>query len=405
MILLVNTFMTNESPTNGAWEAAGIKQDRGNLKKDYKIDILKYNLSSFSTMYPWKRVIIKVQLDTDYDSDKIRLDLENYVKEEFKNFDLHFSFKRNLIQQDWIDTYSLVNDDDFIYCFCGHDHIFMDYSQEYIEQIISSVKQESNPYTTILVSHFPDHIRTAKAGPPRHSDLGPEFYHTNYKLEENYTSHDGYNYDSITIISKVLYEDWFLKGKWDDIYHRYPPGLFKSGHIELPRIDGVGKTDLNFIRNKLLNIPTPKQKIITPYRELSRHYDGYFFHGITNDQVPSIEIPEGFFENNIKIRYGYDDRKEGWVNINPKSEYYYASNKLGADYKLTLKEIPLFWKHRISEIDINPNIDEIEMIQYRLKTVLEMVYTSPNFNSYIDKELEEKILNEYLKIYPEVQLA
>ena len=46
----------------------------------------------------------------------------------------------------------------------------------------------------------------------------------------------------------------------------------------------------------------------------------------------------------------------------------------------------------------------MEMIQYRLKSVLEMVYTSPNFNSYIDKELEEKILNEYLKLYPEVRL-
>lgn len=404
MILLVNTFMTNESPTNGVWEAMGIKQDRGNLNKDYKIDVLKYNLASFSTMYPWKRVIIKIQLDTNYNTEKIRVDLEHFVKEEFKNFELHFSFKRNLIQQDWIDTYSLVNDDDFVYCFCGHDHIFMDYSTEYIERIIKSAKAETNLYSTILVSHFPDHIRTAKAGPPKHGDIGPDYYHTNYKLDKNYTSHDGNNYDSITIISKALYEDWFLKGKWDDIYHLYPPNTFKSGHIELPRIDGVGKTDLNFIRNKLLNIPTPKQKIITPYRELSRHYDGYFFHGITNEQSPSIEIPNGFFENNIKIRYGYDDRKEGWVNINPKSDHYYAADKSGVDYKLTLKELPLFWKNRISEIDVNPNVDEIEMIQYRLKSVLEMVYTSPNFNSYIDKELEEKILNEYLKIYPEVRL-
>ena len=52
------------------------------LNKDYKIDVLKYNLASFSTMYPWKRVIIKIQLDTDYNSDKIRLDLENFVKED-----------------------------------------------------------------------------------------------------------------------------------------------------------------------------------------------------------------------------------------------------------------------------------------------------------------------------------
>lgn len=409
MILLVNTFITNQSGTGGVWEAMGISQDRGNLKKDYKVDILKYNLASFSTMYPWKRVIIKIQLDTDYDSDKIRLDLEKFVKEEFKNFDLHFSFKRNLIQQDWIDTYSLVNDDDFIYCFCGHDHIFMDYSQEYIEQIISSAKQESNPYTTVLVSHFPESIRTAKCGYIDHHLYVSSNFNELYSLKENYISYDGYNYDSITIISKALYEDWFLKGNWDDIYHRYPPNIFKSGHIELPRIDGVGITDLNFIRNKLLNIPTPKQRIIVPYKELSRHYDGYFYQGITNNQCPSIDIPEGFFDNNIKIRYGYDDRKEGWININPKNEYYYAYDKSGADYKFTLEEIPLFWKSRISELDINPNIDEEEMIQYRLKSVLEMVYTNANiypykYHQYIDQELVNKILNEYLKKYPKYQI-
>jgi hypothetical protein len=400
MILLVNTFITNASSTGGAWEAAGIKQDRGNLNKDNKIDVLKYTLSSLAMMYPWKRVIIKVQLDTDYNTEENKNNLENFIREEFKNFELHFSFKRNLIQQDWIDTYELIKDDNFIFNYCSHDHVFIDYSSEYIERIINSVKHDTHPYTTILVSHFSDFIRTAKAGPPRHNNLSPEYYQVNYKIEEEYTSYENYNYDSITIISKTLYEDWYMKGEWDSVYHLYPPNTFKSGHLELPRIDGVGITDLNFIRNKVLNIPTPKQKIIVPYKELARHYDGYFYHGITNNQVPSIDIPIGFFENNIKIRYGYDDRKEGWVNINPKSEYYYAYDKSGVDYKFTLKEIPLFWKNRISEVDMNPNIDEEEMIQYRLKTVLETVYTSPNYDPYIDLEVENKILNEYIKAFP-----
>ncbi len=97
MVLLVNTFMTNESSTGGAWEAAGISHDRGNLKKEFKIDILKYNLASFSTMYPWKQVIIKIQLDTYYNTEEIKTDLENFVKKEFSNFKLHFSFKRNFL--------------------------------------------------------------------------------------------------------------------------------------------------------------------------------------------------------------------------------------------------------------------------------------------------------------------
>ena len=38
---------------------------------------------------------------------------------------------------------------------------------------------------------------------------------------------------------------------------------------------------------------------------------------ITNDKCPSIDIPVGYFDKKIKIRYGYNDRKEDWVNINP----------------------------------------------------------------------------------------
>jgi hypothetical protein len=37
------------------------------------------------------------------------------------------------------------------------------------------------------------------------------------------------------------------------------------------------------------------------------------------------------------------------------------------------------------------------MIQYRLKAILETMYTSPYY--IIDKEVENKVLNEYLKNY------
>jgi hypothetical protein len=399
MVLLVNTFITNQSSTGGVWEAAGIKQDRGNLKTDSKIDVLKYTLSSFSSYYPWKRAIIKVQLDNDYYNEEVKSNLENYIREEFKNVDLIFSDKRITSQKEWREVYELINDD-LVHVYCSHDHIIMDSSSEYFKRLIKDVRSKyNNDYVTIAFSHWSEFIRNAKCGPTNtHRDNPPTFYNEDYNLEKNFVSFKGHCYDSNHIYSKKLFEDFFLKGNWDDILHLYPPHVFKTGHIELTRIDGVGITDLNFIRNKLLNIPTPKQRIIIPYREIARHYDGYFYHGIDNNQAPSLDIPEGFFENDIKIRYGYNDRKEGWVNINPKSEYYYAYDKSGVDYKFTLKEIPLFWKNKISKIDINPNIDEEEMIQYRLKSILEMIYTSPNHP--IDEELEKNILNEYMKQYP-----
>ena len=138
--------------------------------------------------------------------------------------------------------------------------------------------------------------------------------------------------------------------------------------------------------------------MIIPLKELCRHYDGYQHvrPTITNDQCPVIDIPPGFFEDDIKIRYGYDDYKEGWVNINPKNPHYYAYDKSGTDYKFTLNDLPLIWKDKISVVDSN-DIDDEEMLQYYLKSVLEMIYTSDQFP--IDKEVEIKILNKYLEKY------
>jgi hypothetical protein len=90
------------------------------------------------------------------------------------------------------------------------------------------------------------------------------------------------------------------------------------------------------------------------------------------------------------------------LNINPKNDYYYAYNKSGTDYKFTLEDLPLVWKSRISFVDSHTDINEEEMIQYRLKSILEMIYTSEYY--IINKEVGERIINEYLKNYPEYQI-
>lgn len=403
MVLFVNTFITNQSSTGGAWEAAGIKQDRGNLIKDNKVDVLKYTLASLAQYYPWKRAIIKVQLDDGFYSKEKKLELESFIKKEFQHTELIYSEKRIVSQQEWKEVYELINDE-LVHVFCSHDHVILDSSPEYFARLIDDVRATYlDEHVTIAFSHWSEFIRNAKCGPTNtHRDNPPSFYNEDYRIEDNYVSFKGHCYDSIHIYSKKLFEDFFLKGDWNSALKFYPPGIFKSGHLELTRIDGVGITDLNFIRNKLLNIPTPKQRVIIPYREIARHYDGYFYHGITNNQVPSIEIPVGFFENNIKIRYGYEDRKDGWVNINPKAENYYAHDISGTDYKFTLEEIPVFWKERISEIDIKNGLDGQELLQYRLKSILEMVYTSPNHP--IDEEVVNRVLGEYLKQHPEYAL-
>jgi hypothetical protein len=352
MILFCNTFITESKP----FGKGNVVRD--NLKSFNNLDIFKYSLASLAVTYNWSKVILKISLDDCY---KHRQEeLKQFIEDTFNQFNLVLEWQRSEYQIDWKRDYELL-DDNLIWYYCNHDHIFFDSSKEYLDELVNIIKNEE--LCSLQFSHFPENIRTAKNNP-------------GYTIYNNFISFNSINFDSIQIITKELYRKWWFEGEFN--------------HIKLGRPDffGIGLAEIK---------PMPIHKVIIPLKELYRHFDGYQHVQpvITNNQCPAIDIPVGFFENNIKIRYGYDDYKEGWTNINPKNDYYYAYNKSGTDYKFTLEDLPLVWKGRISEIDSNPNIDEEEMVQYRLKSILEMIYTSEYYP--IDKEIEEKIINKYLK--------
>jgi hypothetical protein len=398
MILLFNVFITDKSATKGLWESLGVTYDRGNLNTPNKLDILKYSLASYAVAYPWKKVILNLELDPEYISLDKNQELKEFVYNEFKHTEIVYSDRRNIFQQDWINTYDLL-DDDLIFYQGNHDHIFIDNSTKYLEELIQ-LRDTYGPYLTISTSHFPEAIRTAKgcyinlfAG-----ETQPKSFSEDYKINDNYAFRTDKCFDSLIIITKEIYKNWFLEGDWSIL--NIPPNVFPSGKIELARTEGTGVIGLSGIKD-IIKSPTIEQKLVIPFKELFRHFDGYYHQYITNNQCPAIDIPPGFFENDIKIRYGYDNYEKGWVNINPKNPNYYAYDKSGTDYKFTLQDLPLAWKNKISVIDSNPNIDEDEMLQYRLKSILEMIYTNEYYNHYIDKELEIKILNKYLENHPE----
>lgn len=372
MILLCNTFITETKPAIGKGFV-----DRENLETFSNFDIFKYSLASLAVAYPWSKVILKIELDSIYENRKS--ELEKFINKEFKDFKVDLSWKRNEYQQDWIQTYKDL-DDDLIWFYCNHDHIFFDADQEYLKTIVDKLKNK--PLTSLQFSHWPENIRTAKAG--GHS---PPSDPSTYINHGDYLSIKCSNFDSIQIISKDLYYDWWCTGEFNS--------------VKLPRPDyfGIGLAELK---------PLPLQTLVIPIKEICRHFDGYHHvpphlgGPISNSQCPAIDIPPGFFSNNIKIRYGYNDYKEGWVNINPKNPDYYAHSETGTDYKFTLEVLPLVWKSRISAIDCNPNLDEEENLQYYLKSILEMVHTSEVFK--VDAQTESQILSQYLVSFPNFTL-
>jgi hypothetical protein len=360
MILFVNTFITNENPN------FKLSYQRGNLNTDDKLDIFKYSLASLAVAYDWSKVILKISLDDYY---KHRQDeLEQFIKGNFSQFNLVLKWQRSEYQNDWKRDYELLNDN-LIWYYCNHDHIFFDSSKDYLVELVDEMKDEE--LCSLQFSHWPENIRNAKLG-----SASPPNDPATYKIHNNHISVVANSFDSIQIITKELYRRWWFEGEFN--------------HIKLGRPDffGIGLAEIK---------PMPYHKVIVPFKELCRHYDGYqhMQPAIDNDQCPSISIPPGFFENDIKIRYGYDDYKEGWININPKNNHYYAYDKSGTDYKFTLNDLPLIWKNKISVIDSNPKINDDEMIQYRLKSIFDMVITSPYFK--VDEEAINKIFNKYLE--------
>ena len=53
----------------------------------------------------------------------------------------------------WIKTYELLNDD-LIWFYCNHHHIFMDSNSDYLKLVVDTMKTEKEPYYTMHFSHW-----------------------------------------------------------------------------------------------------------------------------------------------------------------------------------------------------------------------------------------------------------
>lgn len=406
MVLLYNNFITDVSPNGGLWKQQNVSYDRGNLNTPSKFEVLKYSLSSTAKAYPWKRAIIKIELDGVYNTEKNKEELKLLIEEEFKGIDVYFSDKRNLFQEDWVMTYNLINDE-FILYMNGHDHVFFNSSKDYLKNFLDNVKEDGDyKHKMIIASHWCEFIRAGKCGyikpywlgkPPHYDQQHPTEFNKNYRVTNNFVAHDGSMFDSYNIITKETYRNWFLEGNWDLV--NFPKDTFPSNRIEMSRTEGTGILGIGQLKNEILKIPTPSQQIYIPYEEIFKHFDGHFHQKISNEICPAIDIPVGYFDKKMKIRYGYDDYKKGWVNINPKNPNYYAHDKSGTDYKLTLDDLPYIWKDRIIEIDKNPNISEEEMVKHRLKSIETMIYNDSRYYPYIDDAVRNNVLNHHLQKY------
>jgi hypothetical protein len=98
--------------------------------------------------------------------------------------------------------------------------------------------------------------------------------------------------------------------------------------------------------------------VYAPTRELIRHYDGYSHVGkLLGTIAPPLYVPPGFFDKDMKVCVGYPQRRDGWTNLYSAAERLYSIDPNGVEARWCEEDIPVFWRSRISELDVNPTQD------------------------------------------------
>lgn len=334
-----------------------IRKGCKNYEMPSRFDIARYTLASYAS-YEWSNVLIRYELN-DLDQPK---DLQKY--KEFDEYILKL-FPKALImhersdsQADFRKSLGIINQwqDDWIFYSGNNDHPIMANNISAIDKLLDKARgfKDKYKYISIMYSHFSEFVNLPRKQSPFNQRFGSDVEIIEEdNLAITIVRHEGDN-SAIQIVNKNLLNHWFDDKEFGDKV-MYRSEDTREGNI------------------------TQDQLMIIPKQELCAHFDGYSHtmgskNEITADQVPPLFIPSGFFENNIKIRYGYNDYKEGWTNINPAAEKYSFRDTLhGSDLMWTLNDIPLFWKSRISEIDSNPSRDDRYLKKMRDKKYEEVI--------------------------------
>lgn len=340
MILLFNIKVTDQP-----W----IRYQRADWLPVYRRgDIFKYCLASYSSMRSLiSKAVFYIELAPEYA--ERQEELEAYIYHLFP--DCLLRWHRNYYCRDWRASFEkdiAPVEDDLVWLACNDDHIFIDYSLDVIKDGLRILQEDPNPYSIIYYSHWPEQMNLHN------------LWNSSLVSGGNYVCSPWCTYDSIMILKKER-----LRHYWFD--HDF-------GDLEVFRTDSIHQINLQ------MNEPA-----YAPTRELVRHYDGYSHVGNMQNIVPPLFIPHGFFERNMTIRYGYSNRDEKTVNVNPLSSNYFAATPGGTDYRWTLEDIPLFWKDRISRIDCKHDVDESMMKHKRNEAFLAMTHVPMNaFNIHFD---------------------
>lgn len=317
MILYMNVYITED---RNLWP-------RYQLPTHSRLDVFKYALASLAVV-PFSKVIIHAPLAEEFAGQEEGL--LNYARQLFKDTELTFDFKRSTTLDEWKVASKEVEDhpDNLVWLFCNDDHIFLDYNLDMINEITELLSKEEEPLSVCYPSHWHEAI-TCCCSP----SLPPPVKTGNFAVTR-WNVHDSF---------QIMRKEVFLS------YWKLPIGL-----LDLRRTDEMS----HFFEQDL--------KVYIPLREMCRHFDGYAHSADRLHYYPPLAIPPGFFENDIKILYTSDEKRDGWVLVSPMHQTLRVADPTnGVDVRCMLEDLPLFWLSRISKMETDYPFARHHLLQQR----------------------------------------
>ena len=320
------------------------------MPEDDRLDTFKYALASLNELSSlFSKIYIFASLE---DAFKDRKDeFKSFCKKTFaENMDKVFIGDRRINSiSDWREIYpQIFHDEKEVILFVGNDdHIFLDSNLETMKGLERQLKNDPDPMAFSIYAHYPECSR--------------------FMMINNAVTTDDPNIMKAKLSSN------------DFSFQMFKAARLKTTIFEIDFPINARAHRFDEVSSEITNSPIGhkyKSTCYYPLKEQFRHYDGYGHVGYFNNNFPALNIPIGFFENDIKIKYGYRQRVQNYTNINPKAPFLYAHDKKGTDYRFyigpnnDLSDIPMVFKSRISEIDYNPELNFDELKKYRNKNFI-----------------------------------
>ena len=306
--------------------------NRHGLKNSNRFDVARYGFASFAVLDPIvSKFVFNLELaDTHAGREP---EMEAWLRSVFPADKLQIEWHRCNTIPEWSAKEEELKklNDDVIYLAATEDYVFMDSTVETWKKGIEAISADTDPTATLLICHHPEALSESRNRGTLSSDKNFGIYN---------------NLSSVAIqVMKMQQLHNYLEYNKD-------------------RTD-IGDASPNRYVYTLDNFHAPgNAKFYVTTKELCRHFDGYG-PSVDPAKSPPIDIPLGFFEKEMVIKYGFTDRDPNCVNINPLAVPFVVDTVNGTDYRFTLDDIPLFWKPFIKEIIVADGIDHAAMLKAR----------------------------------------